>query len=161
MKIKEAKVNGLNTYFVHYPGAKSASVQYWFRAGSSLESGKDLGIAHFLEHMFFKGTKTRPGSKIAHEIESFGGEINAFTSFDYTCYYINTPKRYLTKSVDILSDMVANPEFLESELIPERGVVFEEYRRSVDNPYHYNFHNIQKNSFSNWLHRSHFKRLNH
>ncbi len=148
MKIKEAKVNGLNTYFVHYPGAKSASVQYWFRAGSSLESGKDLGIAHFLEHMFFKGTKTRPGSKIAHEIESFGGEINAFTSFDYTCYYINTPKRYLTKSVDILSDMVANPEFLESELVPERGVVFEEYRRSVDNPYHYHFHNIQKNSFS-------------
>ncbi len=148
MKIKEAKVNGLRTYFVNYPGAKSASVQYWFRAGSSLETGKDLGIAHFLEHMFFKGTKTRPGSKIAHEIESYGGEINAFTSFDYTCYYINTPKKYLAKSVEILSDMVANPMFLESELVPERGVVFEEYRRSIDNPHHFHFHNIQKNSFS-------------
>lgn len=148
MKIKESKVNGLDTYFIHYPGAKSASVQYWFRAGSSLETGKDLGIAHFLEHMFFKGTKSRPGSKIAHEIESFGGEINAFTSFDYTCYYINTPKKYLARSVEILSDMVANPMFLESELIPERGVVFEEYRRSIDNPHHFHFHNIQKNSFS-------------
>ncbi|MCB9094983.1 MAG: insulinase family protein [Halobacteriovoraceae bacterium] len=148
LKVSEKVINGLDTYFIHYPGAKSNSVQFWFRAGSALESGKDLGIAHFLEHMFFKGTKKRPGSKIAYEIESFGGEVNAFTSFDYTCYYINSPKNYLNHSLEILMDMICNPEFKNEELVPERGVVFEEYRRSIDNPSHFHFHQIQKNSFT-------------
>ncbi|WP_372656280.1 M16 family metallopeptidase, partial [Halobacteriovorax sp.] len=82
--------NGLETLFIDFPGSTSSSVQIWFKAGSALEAKKDEGIAHFLEHMFFKGTKTRPGAAIAHEVESFGGEVNAFTSFDYTCYYINS-----------------------------------------------------------------------
>ncbi len=140
--------NGLETLFVNSPGATSASVQFWFRAGSALEKKEDEGIAHFLEHMFFKGTKKRPGAKIAHEVESFGGEINAFTSFDYTCYYINTPVNSLNKTVDILMDMVANPEFLEKELIPEREVVFEEFRRALDNPNQFNFKNLQESSFT-------------
>jgi zinc protease len=140
--------NGLETLYIHSPGATSASVQIWFRAGSALEKKSEMGIAHFLEHMFFKGTKKRPGAKIAHEVESFGGEINAFTSFDYTCYYINTPVNHLDNTVDILMDMVSNPEFLESELIPERQVVFEEYRRSLDNPNQFNFKNMQEGSFT-------------
>ena len=90
--------------------------------------------------MFFKGTKKRPGAKIAKEVEGFGGELNAFTSFDFTCYYINCPKSELTKSVDIILDMVANPSFLNSELIPERGVVLEEFRRSLDSPLSICFH---------------------
>ena len=73
--------------------------------------------------MFFKGSEKRPGSKIAKEIESLGGEINAFTSFDYTCYYINVPNKHLKKGVEILLDMVANPKFDKSEIAPERGVV--------------------------------------
>ncbi len=140
--------NGLETLYIHSPGATSASVQIWFRAGSALEKKSEMGIAHFLEHMFFKGTKKRPGAKIAHEVESFGGEINAFTSFDYTCYYINTPVNHLENTVDILMDMVSNPEFLESELIPERQVVFEEFRRSLDNPNQFNFKNLQESSFT-------------
>ena len=149
MQIDKVITNtGLETLFVNSPGATSASVQFWFRAGSALEKKEDEGIAHFLEHMFFKGTKKRPGAKIAHEVESFGGEINAFTSFDYTCYYINTPVNSLNKTVDILMDMVANPEFLEKELIPEREVVFEEFRRALDNPNQFNFKNLQEASFT-------------
>lgn len=139
--------NNLKTLFVHSPGSTAATVQIWFRAGSSLESHDNEGIAHFLEHMFFKGTNTRPGAKIAHEVETFGGEINAFTSFDYTCYYINTPMTCLPKSAEILLDMVSNPEFKEEDLIPERGVVFEEYRRSIDNPNQFAFSKLQESAF--------------
>ena len=139
--------NGLRVLFIHQDAAPCGSVQMWFRAGSSLEGRGDEGIAHFLEHMFFKGTPSRPGAQIAHDIESFGGEINAFTSFDYTCYYINFPATKIKESVDILLDMVSHPRFLEKDLVPERGVVLEEYRKSLDNPHHDQFHRIQRNCF--------------
>lgn len=140
--------NQLNTLFIDAPGSTSATVQIWFQAGSALEQEGDHGIAHFLEHMFFKGTQKRPGSKIAFDVESFGGEINAFTSFDYTCYYINTPVNHLQETTHILLDMVANPEFKEEELVPERGVVFEEFRRSIDNPNQYGFGRLQSAAFT-------------
>lgn len=140
--------NHLQTLFIDAPGSTSATVQIWFRAGSALEKKQDQGIAHFLEHMFFKGTEKRPGAAIAHEVESFGGEINAFTSFDYTCYYINTPATELNQTTEILLDMVSNPRFLQDDLVPERGVVFEEYRRSIDNPNQFGFQKLQKSAFS-------------
>ena len=140
--------NSLKCIFLHSKGLPTASVQVWFRAGSALEGGDDLGIAHFLEHMFFKGTHRRPGPKLVREIESLGGEINAFTSFDYTCYYINAPKAHLKRAVDILLDMVSNPVFKEEDLLPERDVVFEEFRRSVDSPNQFAFSQIQKTSFT-------------
>ena len=140
--------NNLKTLFVHSPGSTAGTVQIWFRAGSALEKHDHEGIAHFLEHMFFKGTKTRPGAKIAHEVETFGGEINAFTSFDYTCYYINTPNINLVDSMNILLDMVSNPLFKQEDLIPERNVVFEEYRRSIDSPSQFAFAKLQKSAFS-------------
>jgi len=149
MKITQQKQkNGLDTIYVNSTGSTLGSVQIWFRAGSALEGFENEGIAHFLEHMFFKGTKKRPGARIASSVESFGGEINAFTSFDYTCYYINCPDDKIVESTDILMDMVSNPEFLQKELEPEREVVFEEYRRSIDNPNQYSFFQIQKNSFA-------------
>lgn len=141
--------NNLNTVFIDSPGATSASVQIWFRAGSALEEKKDFGIAHFLEHMFFKGTPKRPGAEIAHSVESFGGELNAFTSFDYTCYYINTPVNHINETVEILMDMVSNPMFKQEDLEPEREVVFEEYRRSQDNPGQLSFQKLQGLCFKN------------
>ncbi len=141
--------NNLKTLFVNWPGSSAASIQFWFRAGSALEKKEDYGIAHFLEHMFFKGTENRPGSQIAKDIESIGGEINAFTSFDYTCYYINVPNKYLKKGTEILLDMVSNPKFDKKEIIPERGVVFEEFRRSLDNPGQFAFHELQRKFFRN------------
>jgi zinc protease len=149
MKIDQVKLdNDLNTLFIHSPGCSAGSVQMWFRAGSALEKNDNQGIAHFLEHMFFKGTPSRPGPQLAHDIESYGGEVNAFTSFDYTCYYINTPSLFLDRSVDILLDMVANPLFGEEDIPPERQVVFEEYRRAIDNPSQFNFIQLQKASFT-------------
>lgn len=139
--------NNLKTLFVHSPGATAATVQIWFRAGSALEKYDHEGIAHFLEHMFFKGTETRPGAQIAFEVETFGGEINAFTSFDYTCYYINSPSTKLLDSTNILMDMVSNPMFKEEDLIPERGVVFEEFRRSIDSPSQFAFGKLQNSAF--------------
>ena len=148
MKIDQVELkNKLNTLFIHSPGCSAGTVQMWFRAGSGLEKKDNEGIAHFLEHMFFKGTPSRPGPKLAHDIESYGGEVNAFTSFDYTCYYINTPSIFLDKSVDILLDMVANPLFGEEDFPAERQVVFEEYRRAMDNPSQFNFIQLQKTSF--------------
>jgi zinc protease len=146
-EIKQLK-NGLKTLFINTPGGTASTVQMWFRAGSALEDKTNLGIAHFLEHMFFKGTKKRPGLEMTHEIESFGGEVNAFTSFDYTCYYINSPQKHLVKSIDILLDMVSNPQFLEKDLPGEKGVVQEEYLRYLDHPSQFNFMTLHKNYFS-------------
>ncbi len=140
--------NGLNTLLITSPFSTVTTAQIWFKAGSSLEKKENQGIAHFLEHMFFKGSKKYPGAKIAKTVESYGGEINAFTSFDYTCYYINGPAENTKTTVDVLMDMVSNPLFLEKDLIPEREVVFEEYRRSIDNSSQYNFFKIQNNSFT-------------
>lgn len=148
MKIEQTTLdNGLNTLFIDSPGSNISTIQIWFKAGSSLENKADYGIAHFLEHMFFKGTKKYPDAMIAKTVETFGGELNAFTSFDYTCYYINSPANHTLKSIDVLLDMVSNPKFAQSDLEPERDVVFEEYRRSQDSPAQYNFFRIQENSF--------------
>lgn len=139
--------NGLKTLLLHAKGNSYATVQLWFRAGSALENEREKGIAHFLEHMFFKGTKKRPGNRIAYEIESFGGEINAFTSFDYTCYYINCPSLYIEKSAEVLLDMVTHPLFKNSDLLTEREVVYEEYLRSLDNNHQYAFQKMQEDLF--------------
>ncbi|HAZ12788.1 MAG: hypothetical protein A2X86_04220 [Bdellovibrionales bacterium GWA2_49_15] len=139
--------SGLELILAHATAQPTVSVQIWFRAGSALESAEDQGIAHFLEHMFFKGTAKRPEGKMTYEVESFGGEINAFTSFDYTCYYINAPKANLMECIDILLDMVSAPLFKDADLSPEREVVFEEYRRSLDAPKQFGFMKVQEACF--------------
>ena len=140
--------NNLKVLFVDGPGNMSSSVQVWFKAGSAFEAKEDEGMAHFLEHMFFKGTKKRPGAMIADEIEAFGGELNAFTSFDYTCYYTNTPYNKTKKGIEILLDMVANPTFEKETISPEKDVVLEEHKRAKDHPGQFAFLQIQKNCFN-------------
>ena len=140
--------NGLKILFIDAPGNSTGSIQMWFRAGSALENPHNRGIAHFLEHMFFKGSQRRSGDNIAKEVESFGGELNAFTSFDYTCYYINLPGLHIPQAVDILMDMVAFPQFKEEDIPPEKDVVFEEYLGSLDNPNNYAFSQLQKTCFT-------------
>lgn len=140
--------NRLNTLFIDSPGSPSACVQIWFRAGSAMEKPEDYGIAHFLEHMFFKGTQKRPGAQIAHDVESFGGEVNAFTSFDYTCYYVNSPNKHIAETIDIILNMVAEPMFRNEDIAPERDVVYEEYLRTLDSPGQYSFLKIQETAFS-------------
>ncbi|MBF0359822.1 MAG: insulinase family protein [Oligoflexia bacterium] len=137
--------NNLKTVFVNSRGSSVGCVQIWFRVGSVYESKKEknLGMAHFLEHMFFKNNQPHRKMPIVKEIENYGGEINAFTSFDYTCYYINTPNNYLIKSTELLLEMVSNPLFKEDDIHPEREVVFEEYRRSLDGPGQVAFRRLQ------------------
>ena len=147
MQVDQVRLGDINTLFVNSVGATASTVQIWFRAGSALEGHENQGIAHYLEHMFFKGTPTRPGAAIAQEVESFGGEINAFTSFDYTCYYINAPSNKTGQALEILMDMVTNPMFKGEDFPSERDVVFEEYRRALDNPSQYHFMQLQKNCF--------------
>ncbi len=150
MKIKKLKLkNKLNVLLMHTPGETSGSCQFWFRAGSALEEKNEEGIAHFLEHMFFKGTAKRPNNEISAAVEDFGGEINAFTSFDYTCYYINAPHTNLEESIDILLDMVANPLFKQEDIVPEREVVFEEYLRGLDSPGSFEFQELCQKVFTN------------
>ena len=104
-------------------------------------------FAHFIEHMFFKGGKEISGEKIASTVESLGGDINAFTSFDYTCYHITLPKEHIKKSIEILLKMTSAPLFRPSDIEMEKGVVLEEYKRSLDNPSQYNFFELQKSVF--------------
>ncbi|MCK5073335.1 MAG: insulinase family protein [Bacteriovoracaceae bacterium] len=141
--------NKLETLFINSPGSTSACIQIWFRAGSALEKKNDLGIAHFLEHMFFKGTKKYPGFKIAQAIEGVGGELNAFTSFDYTCYYVNVPNSHILLGTEIIMEMVSKPTFNSNEIPSERDVVQEEFRKTLDNPGQFAFLQIQKNCFTN------------
>ena len=116
MILEQNTISNINTFFIDSPGSNTATIQIWFNAGSSLEDKSEFGIAHFLEHMFFKGTNKYPGAALARTIESFGGEINAFTSFDYTCYYINSPSQNINESLDVLLDMVSNPNFNQEDI---------------------------------------------
>lgn len=105
------------------------------RSGSAQEGNfAGSGISHFIEHMVFKGTKTRLAGDIFKEIESFGGKINASTSYDYTCYKVTVPSEFAHPALEILADMVINATFPEDELEKEREVVLKEIRLNYDNP---------------------------
>jgi len=145
---KLKRVHGVQVLKIHDPLATSGSIQVWFGAGSALESYPEKGIAHFLEHMFFKGTAKFPGNTLTAELEKMGGEVNAFTSFDYTCYYVNAPQNGILKSLGMMIDMVSNPLFLEKDLKAEIDVVQEEFKRSLDSPSQYHFHQLQENFFA-------------
>ncbi|MDH4466899.1 MAG: pitrilysin family protein [Bacteriovoracaceae bacterium] len=140
-------IHGLKVVKVHDPVATSASIQIWFAAGSACETKEEKGIAHFLEHMFFKGTEQYPGNKLTAELEKMGSEVNAFTSFDYTCYYVNCPQSGILECLERMIDMVSNPLFLEKDLQSEIGVVQEEYKRSFDSPSQFHFHQLQEHFF--------------
>lgn len=122
---------------LHLPRETSLSVTVMVlvRVGSRYENKKDSGIAHFVEHMFFKGTEIRPTSKdIGNAIEMIGGSSNAFTSYDYTGYYIKVPKEKFAEATEILSDMIKNGTFDQSEIDKERGVIIEEIKMYEDRP---------------------------
>ena len=116
------------------PRAPVISFQLWVRVGSAFENPDEAGISHVLEHMLFKGTKKRPVGRIAQEVEGSGGEINAYTSFDETVYYITIPSRYGETALDILSDVIANSMIDADELTREKEVIVEEISRGEDSP---------------------------
>ena len=116
------------------PGLQSASVGIWVTAGGRHERAEQNGIAHFLEHMAFKGTKKRSALQIAEEIEDVGGYINAYTSKEMTAYYARVLSADVALALDVISDIVLNPVFDEREIEVERNVILQEIGQSLDTP---------------------------
>ncbi|MBI5014731.1 MAG: insulinase family protein [Deltaproteobacteria bacterium] len=129
--------NGFELLLVPSRTAPVLALDLWVRAGSACERNHEAGIAHFVEHMLFKGTARRPPGALAREVEGVGGEINAYTSSDHTVYSLAVASRFADLAVDLLSDAVLQPSFDPSELEREKSVVLEEIKRSLDLPQHY------------------------
>ena len=113
---------------------RSCTVGVWVKVGSMNEQPQENGISHFIEHMVFKGTQNRTARDIAEEMDMVGGQLNAFTSKECTCYYAKVTDDELCLAVDILSDLALRPTFDEKELNKERGVVLEEIAMVEDTP---------------------------
>ncbi len=126
--------NGLRIVTEHMPGLKSASTGIWVLAGGRHERAEQNGIAHFLEHMAFKGTKRRTALQIAEEIEDVGGYINAYTSREMTAYYARVLESDVALALDVIGDIVLNPAFDKREIEVERHVILQEIGQALDTP---------------------------
>lgn len=126
--------NGFRIVTEHMPGLKSASVGIWVGAGGRHERIEQNGIAHFLEHMAFKGTKTRSALQIAEAIEDVGGYINAYTSREMTAYYVRLLEDDVPLGIDVIGDILLNPIFDANEIEVERGVILQEIGQALDTP---------------------------
>jgi len=126
--------NGLRIVTENMPGLASASVGIWVMAGGRHERPEQNGIAHFLEHMAFKGTARRSALQIAEEIEDVGGYINAYTSREMTAYYARVLGADVGMALDVIADIVLNPAFDNRELEVERGVILQEIGQALDTP---------------------------
>lgn len=139
--------NGFRIVTETMPGLQSASVGIWVGAGGRHERIEQNGIAHFLEHMAFKGTKTRTPLQIAEAIEDVGGYINAYTSREMTAYYVRLLKNDVPLGIDVISDILLNPIFDPSEIEVERGVILQEIGQALDTPDDIIFDWLQEEAF--------------
>ncbi len=126
--------NGLRVIGERLDHVRSVSVGLWLDAGSQYEIPPEAGISHFLEHMAFKGTARRTARQIAEEMDAVGGQLNAFTSKECTCFYAKVVDENLPLAIDVLSDLVTAPKFDPVELEKEKGVVIEEIAMAEDSP---------------------------
>ena len=134
MIIKYTCQNGVRVVLENIPTVRSVAIGIWIGTGSRNETPEINGISHFLEHMFFKGTKTRSAREIAESFDSIGGQVNAFTSKEYTCYYAKVLDNHASFALEVLADMFFNSTFDEEELMKEKNVVFEEIKMYEDTP---------------------------
>jgi predicted Zn-dependent peptidase len=126
--------NGLRVVSRDMPGLHSAAIGIWVNAGCRDERAEQNGIAHFLEHMAFKGTARRSALEIVESIENVGGYINAYTSRDVTSYYARVLAGDVELALDVISDIVMNPVFDQREIEVERGVILQEIGQALDTP---------------------------
>jgi predicted Zn-dependent peptidase len=130
--------NGLRVLTADMPAAKSVACFVMLAAGSRYETRETNGIAHFTEHMFFKGTESRPTAReIAGEIDSIGGEFNAFTGKEYTGYFVKCAAEHRDTALDVLVDMLRHSKFDPEEIEREKGVIVEEMNMYYDTPRDY------------------------
>ncbi len=126
--------NGVRLVTEAVPGLRSCAIGIWVGTGSRHEAAKESGAAHFIEHMLFKGTPSRTAADIARETDAIGGQINAFTTKECTCYYARVLDSHVEQVLDILFDMVYHSSFAQSDVELERGVILEEIGMYQDTP---------------------------
>ncbi|MBI1819245.1 MAG: insulinase family protein [Nitrospirae bacterium] len=126
--------NGIRVVVEKVPSVKSVSIGIWVNVGSRDEEGSEHGLSHFLEHMFFKGTKKKSAKALAQEMDSLGGEMNAFTSRETTTFYTKVLDEHLPKAIDILSDVFHHSTFAPDEIKKEKKVILEEIKMVEDDP---------------------------
>ena len=131
---REVLPNGLTILTEQMDHIRSVSLGIWLKAGSRNEEPDVNGISHFVEHMVFKGTEHRTAEDIAREVDSIGGNMDAFTGKEMVCFNIKVLDEHLPIAVDVLSDMVLHPIFDQTEVGRERGVIIEEIKMDEDNP---------------------------
>ncbi|MFH1196401.1 MAG: pitrilysin family protein [bacterium] len=140
--------NGIRIVSELLPYVKSFSLGVWFKVGSRDETPTNNGICHFIEHMVFKGTKKRNAKRIADEIESLGGYLNAFTSKESTCFYGRGLSLHLEKTFEVLADMVQNSVFDPKEIKKEASVIIEELYDIEDSPEELIFDKFESNIYA-------------
>ena len=126
--------NGLRIIGERIEHFRSVSVGLWLGTGSQYEAAGEAGLSHFLEHMVFKGTARRSARQIAEEMDAVGGQLNAFTAKECTCFYAKVVDEHLPLAMDVLADLVTAPAFDSAELEKEKGVVIEEINMAEDTP---------------------------
>jgi len=138
--------NGLTIITEQMQHIRSVSIGIWVKTGSRHEDPEANGITHFLEHMVFKGTRNRSAEDIARQIDSIGGNMDAFTAKECICFNVKVLDEHMPLALEVLSDLVLNPVFDEKEIARERGVILEEIKMDEDNP-DYLVHEIFTQSF--------------
>src|SRR3954465_8473609 len=134
MVTREVLDTGLRLITETMPHVRSVSIGVWLTRGSRHERAPPSGIGHFVEHMLFKGTATGSAEDIAQEIDSIGGQLDAFTAKEYASYYVKVLDEHLPLAIDILSDIVRNPAFAPDDIEREKKVVLEEIKMVEDTP---------------------------
>jgi predicted Zn-dependent peptidase len=126
--------NGIRVVSECVPHVRSVSVGLWIGTGARHETPKQTGISHFIEHMVFKGTANRSAEQIAREVDSCGGNLDAYTSKELVSYNSKVLDEHLPRAFDVLADLVLNPQFREEDIEKEKGVILEELKMETDNP---------------------------
>jgi len=132
--VRDVLPNGLRILTERMPHVRSVSIGVWLVRGSRHETLEQSGIAHFLEHMLFKGTATRSAEDIAQTVDSIGGQMDAFTAKEYASYYFKVLDEHLPLAVEVLADIVMNPALTEDDISREKKVVLEEIKMVEDTP---------------------------
>jgi len=131
---RELLPNGLTVITEQMQHIRSASIGIWIKTGSRDEDPQWNGISHFIEHMVFKGTRNRTAEQIARQVDSIGGNMDAFTAKECICFNVKVLDEHLPVALDVLSDLVLNPIFAIEDIGRERGVILEEIKMDEDNP---------------------------
>ena len=126
--------NGARVVFERMEGVRSVSLGIWVGAGSRFERAEEGGSAHFIEHMLFKGTETRTAAQLAEEADALGGQMNAYTTRDNTCFYTRVLDTHLPRAAEVLADMFFRSRFDEADVENEKGVIGEEIDMYEDTP---------------------------